>query len=98
MNSVNITLEDLTSAATSIDANRTTINDAVAGINRGISHVSTKVWQSDAATTFYSKFNNFMKVFSDCDKAIQNYVKFLNDTVELYKEADAAIKNAANGQ
>lgn len=95
MDSITITLEDLTAAANEIKTVNTNMQSTVSDINTEIKAVSES-WQSDASTAFNEKFVAFMRVFDDCKKAIDNYAKFLDDTVIAYQEADAAIKNATN--
>lgn len=95
MDSITITLEDLTASANEIKSINSNMQDTVADMNAVIKEV-TEYWQSDASDTFNAKFTSFMRVFDDCKQAIDNYAKFLDDTVSAYQAADAAIKNAAN--
>ncbi len=95
MDSITITLEDLTAAANAIKGVNNDMQATVKEINSVINAVAES-WQSEASTTFNQKFTSFMRVFEDCKLAIDNYAKFLDDTVSAYEAADTAINNAAN--
>lgn len=95
MDSITVTLEDLTSSANEIKSVNSNMQETVSEINSVIREI-TEYWQSEASNTFNAKFTSFMRVFDDCKKAIDNYAKFLDDTVAAYEAADAAINNAAN--
>lgn len=95
MDSITITLEDLTASANEIKSVNSNMQNTVSDMNSVIKEV-TEYWQSEASDTFNAKFISFMRVFDDCKQAIDNYAKFLDDTVAAYQAADAAINNAAN--
>lgn len=54
-------------------------------------------WQSDAASQTTAKFNSLKAKFPEFKEAILSYAKYIDDTVEQYKAADAAIGNATQG-
>lgn len=95
MDTITITLEDLTASAGEIKNINANMQNTVEEMNGVIKEVA-EYWQSEASTTFNAKFTSFMRVFDDCKQAIDNYAKFLDDTVATYEAADAAINNAAN--
>ena len=90
-NQVNITLEDVSNAASSISTNRSAIKKAVEGIGRAFDNINA-VWDSAAGKEYYDRYRNFKTVFENCDLAIGNYITFLNKTVEAYDAADEAIQ------
>ena len=53
-------------------------------------------WQSQAANQFTAKFNQLKSKFPMFYEAVQNYSKFLTQTVETYQAADQAIGSSAD--
>lgn len=54
-------------------------------------------WNSAAAEQFASQFSTLKTKFPGFYEAVQNYSTFLNNTVQTYRDADAAINNASSG-
>ena len=53
-------------------------------------------WKSNAAGELYAKFKELETKFEGFYTEIENYSKFLTQTVETYQAADAAIANASS--
>lgn len=53
-------------------------------------------WQSASAEEFKAKFNTLKAKFPAFYESVQNYAKFLDQTVETYKQADASIAGGAD--
>lgn len=67
-----------------------------------LSQIQTEVvqlgntWQSEASTTIISKMKSMSAQFAEYKKTIDNYGKFLDDTVTLYGGTETSINNNAN--
>lgn len=52
-------------------------------------------WQSPAAETIRSRFNGMMPIFENYHNIIENYAKFLDQTVAGYEATEQTIQQSA---
>ncbi len=52
-------------------------------------------WQSPAAETIRSRFNGMMPIFENYRNIIENYAKFLDQTVAGYEATEQTIQQSA---
>ena len=53
-------------------------------------------WKSNAAGELYTKYKELSAKFENFYTAVENYSKFLTNTVETYQAADQAIQGQAS--
>ncbi len=53
-------------------------------------------WQSPAAETIRSRFNGMMPIFENYRTIIENYAKFLDQTVSSYEATENSIQQGAS--
>ncbi len=87
-----ISYEQVLSSAQSLSSSSGNMNKILDDIKQKMQAINTEdTWKSKAAAEFTVKFNKLASKFHLFYDAIQNYSKFLIDTVETYQTADAAI-------
>lgn len=48
----------------------------------------TRVWTSDAERALYSKYNSLKNNYTDIDDSLNNYIKFMETTLDKYRGID----------
>lgn len=92
---ISITLDQVTSAANSIDSINQDLYNKLQEVKTQMNNL-TQSWHSDAADTIHSKFNALAPRFDDYRQVIDNYVKFLHQTVDTYNSTENQINSNAS--
>ncbi len=92
-----ISYEEVSNIAKELNASSTKMKEILEDTTNKMQAVNTEeTWKSAAASNLYDKFKTLSAKFESFYTAINNYSQFLNQTVETYRAADAAIKNASD--
>ncbi|MFA5693055.1 MAG: WXG100 family type VII secretion target [Acholeplasmataceae bacterium] len=87
-----ISYEEVTTTAQNLHNSATNMKTILDSVKQKMQRVNTEeTWKSNAAAEFLSKFNELASKFENFYTAVDNYSKFLQQTVETYKAADQAI-------
>lgn len=93
---ITISLEEVSNSSTQIKSCSSKLTTIINDLNKISSEINSG-WSSTASDTFRDQFKNFVNKFNDAKEAIENYAKFLDQTVEVYKTVDEKINSAAQG-
>ena len=91
---ITISLEEVSASSTKIK----NCSAKLSGIMNDLEKISKDInsgWSSSASDSFVQRFKSFVDKFDDCKASIDNYAKFLDQTVEAYRKVDSAIGDAA---
>lgn len=91
---ITISLEEVSSSSTQIKNCSSKLSAIITDLEK-ISNDINSGWSSSASSTFVQRFKSFVDKFDDCKASIDNYAKFLDQTVEAYRKVDTAIGDAA---
>ena len=95
---INIDLDAVNAAATTIRNLNTSLTTNLANVKREINGLSS-TWQSDAGDTIQTKINGMQAHFDDYQKVVESYAKFLEKTVQEYRSMETGINaNASSFQ
>lgn len=72
------------------------IQQQLESVHRIMNQLSSS-WQSMAGETIRERFQSMLPTFEACRANIQNYVKFLNDSVSIYQQTEMKLNTQANG-
>lgn len=92
---ISISLEEVSSTASSIAARNTQLTDKLGEISQRMAGLSS-TWQSESAEVIRAKMEGMKPVFENYREIIDSYVKFLNETVSSYTAVETQIKNNAS--
>lgn len=96
MNEIKITLNDVSTAATSIRMLNASLDDTLNEISRSMNELSA-VWRGNAGETIVNNFHKFANKFIDESETIEEYAKFLDYTVSSYDSLESTLSaNASN--
>lgn len=95
MDTLTITLEDVTTVANKIRQYNDQLRDNLKEISHSISQL-TSTWQSPAAQTMQSKFQTMLPVFDQYKTIVDTYAKFLDQTVISYQAMDQQLNANAD--
>ena len=92
-----ISYEQVNQTADSLNNSASKMKEILAEVEQRMQKVDTEdTWKSAAAEELYAKFKSLSTKFEAFYTAIEGYARFLHNTVETYKAADAAIAGKAN--
>lgn len=95
MNTVQITLQEVEATAGKIRQQNIHLREILKDISTSITQL-TSVWQSPASQTMQSKFQSMLPVFDQYKSIIDNYAKFLDQTVFAYQTMEQQLNNNAD--
>lgn len=92
-----ISYEQVAGAGDSLNSSASNMKEILAEVEQRMQKVNTEdTWKSAAAEELYAKFKSLSTKFEAFYTSIEGYAKFLHNTVETYKSADAAIAGKAD--
>jgi WXG100 family type VII secretion target len=92
---ISISLEEVSQVAGSIRTTNSALDARLNDIKTSMNNLA-QTWQSPAADTIRSKFNNLVPTFENYKNIVESYAKFLDNTVTSYQSTESAINNNAN--
>jgi len=96
MDSIKITLPEVTRLANEIRNINVRLNDSLLSCKQEMNALSN-VWESAGASEIIARFEHFSLRFNEEYETIENYARFLDQTVASYDSLEATIKaNAGN--
>lgn len=90
MDNLNITLEEVTRTAAQLRAENTQLNGCLQDIHQCMNQL-TNDWQSPAAQTIRAKFQSMLPIFDQYHEIVENYAKFLDQTVVTYQTMESKL-------
>ena len=94
MEGITITMAQVSSTAQSISSTNTSLFSTLDGARQKVNDLQS-TWQSDAGETIRTKMNSMRARFDEYQKVINEYARFLNNTVQNYNATEAAINQNA---
>ena len=92
-----ISYEQVMATSASLSASSKKMREILSEVEQKMQRVNTEdTWKSAAAEELYAKFKSLAAIFESFYTAIEGYSRFLSNTVETYKAADAAIAGKAD--
>ena len=89
--------EQVMATSASLSASSKKMREILSEVEQKMQRVNTEdTWKSAAAEELYAKFKSLAAKFESFYTAIEGYSRFLSNTVETYKAADAAIAGKAD--
>jgi WXG100 family type VII secretion target len=92
---IKITLGEVSSTASQIRTLNQNLNSRLEEIKREMNNLSQS-WNSDASNSIRGNFNALQPRFEMFREVVDNYSKFLDNTVTNYNATETAINNNAN--
>lgn len=90
-----ITLGEVTKTASQLRSFNQTLNERLNEIKKDMNALA-QYWDSDASSSIRSNFNALQPRFEEYRQVVDNYAKFLDNTVTHYNDAESKINNNAN--
>lgn len=94
MEQIHIVLADVTKAAQEVRRCNKQLNQELMTMRKYMNELQS-TWNSPAAETIRSKFNQMTPIFENYREVIENYAKFLDMTVSSYETCENAIHQSA---
>ncbi|HPU42307.1 MAG TPA: WXG100 family type VII secretion target [Acetivibrio clariflavus] len=94
MSQFQVTPEVLRNTSGSLKSVNSKIKSIMENIDKDMKSTQ-KVWESEAANTFISKFEKLKKNFETYYQVIASYAKFLEDAAQSYEGADTNINTSS---
>lgn len=91
---ITISFEEVSNSSTQIKNCSQKLSTIMEDLNRVINDINSG-WDSSASQTFKERFQGFVNKFNDCKASIDAYAKFLDQTVDAYRNLDTKISSAA---
>lgn len=91
MEHLHITLEEVTRTSSLLRTENQKLNGCLQDIHRCMNQL-TNEWQSPAAQTIHTKFQSMLPVFQQYQDIVENYAKFLDQTVLTYQTMEGKLK------
>lgn len=96
MEEIKISLPEVSNTASQIRAYNNNLDETLAYVNKIMNELNS-IWLSDGQEALLSRFQNFANKFLNESEIIENYAKFLDDTVSSYDSLESTIvANASN--
>ena len=92
---INISLAEVTAAATTLRATNTSLDEKLRAI-KSLMDKTQEHWQSDAGNTIRERFNALLPRFDQYRDVIEAYAKFLDTTVVNYDATETSVNSAAS--
>lgn len=90
--SMQISYTQVQQSATKLRNCKTKMKEILDAVDTEMAKMGT-AWQSGAATELTGKYNKLKVKFKSFYTTVENYGKFLDDTVKAYQDADAKLKS-----
>lgn len=94
MEAIMISLAEVSKTATQVRSLNSELMQELLEMKRIMNALAAQ-WQSPAADTIRSRFNAMMPVFDNYRDIIENYAKFLDQTVVGYEATETNIQQSA---
>ena len=89
-----ISYEEVTNIANSLHTSAEAIKSILNETSKKMATINTEdTWKSQAASDLYEKYNVLASKFEMFYTAIENYARFLQQTVATYQAADKTISS-----
>lgn len=92
---ISISLEEVSSTASSISTRNTRLTQLLEDIGNKVMALES-TWQSEGGEEIRTAMTKFKPTFETYKKYMDEYVKFLNDTVAAYEGTEKQIKSNAS--
>lgn len=90
-----ISLGEVTKTAGQLRTFNLSLNERLQEIKKDMNALA-QYWDSDASSTIRANFNALEPRFEEYRQVVDNYAKFLDNTVTYYNEAESKINNNAS--
>lgn len=91
MDTITITLDQLTQTATSIRSHNQKLNGSLVEIQTIMKQLSA-YWQSPASQTLLARFQAMLPIFDSYKMTVESYAKFLDQTVDAYQAIENQLR------
>lgn len=96
MDQLKISLPEVSSTASQIRTYNSNLDDTLSYVNK-LMHELNSVWLSNGQEALLARFEKFSHKFINESEIIENYARFLDDTVSSYDSLESTIvANASN--
>ncbi|MEF9967931.1 MAG: pore-forming ESAT-6 family protein [Longicatena sp.] len=95
MDGLTITLSEVTNSASAIRQQNQQCSACLQEINQFMNQLSLD-WQSPAGETLRTRFHTMLPVFEQYKTIVENYAKFLDQTVTSYQSLETQLNNHAD--
>lgn len=96
MDNLKISLPEVSATASQIRQYNSNLDQTLSYVNKIMNELNS-VWLSDGEEALLMRFQKFAQKFIDESEIIENYARFLDDTVSSYDSLESTIvANASN--
>ena len=96
MDQLKISLPEVSQAAGQIRTYNSNLDQTLSYVNKIMNELNS-IWLSDGEETLLARFQKFAQKFTNESEIIENYARFLDDTVSSYDSLESTIvANASN--
>lgn len=96
MDQLKISMPEVSSTASQIRAYNAKLDDTLSYVNK-LMHELNSVWYSNGEEALLARFDKFAQKFITESEIIENYARFLDETVSSYDSLESTIvANASN--
>lgn len=96
MDFIKITAPEVLETASLIRTYNSNLDDTLAYVSRTMNEINN-VWDSESERTLLARFQKFAGRFINESEVIENYAKFLDETVSKYESLENVfVANASN--
>ena len=96
MDELRISLPEVSATASQIRNYNSKLDETLSYVNKTMNDLNA-IWLSDGEETLLARFQKFAQKFIDESEVIENYARFLDDTVSSYDSLESTIvANASN--
>lgn len=96
MDELKISLPEVSQTASSIRNYNANLDETLSYVNKIMNELNS-IWLSNGEETLISRFRNFAQKFINESEVIENYARFLDETVSSYDSLESTIvANASN--
>ena len=90
MDNLKISLPEVSAAASQIRHYNSNLDETLSYVNKMMNELNS-IWLSEGEETLLSRFQKFAQKFIDESEIIENYARFLDDTVSSYDSLESTI-------
>jgi WXG100 family type VII secretion target len=94
MEGITITMAEVSSTAASINSTNQALFSNLDTTRAKVNDLQS-TWQSDAGETIRAKMNSMRQRFDEYQKVVDEYARFLNNTVTNYNATEGQINQSA---
>ena len=96
MDQLKISLPEVSNTASQIRTYNSNLDETLSYVSKLMNELNS-IWLSDGEETLLSRFQKFAQKFINESEIIENYARFLDDTVSSYDSLESTIvANASN--